>query len=170
MICPKLNPNVIWYLLKLYSWHFCLCCLSIKSDMYKRYHHDRNLIVTICFPVYMADYMICCIVPPKNCVHGSLSIMMTSSNGNIFRVTDHLCGEFTDHRWILAQRPVTRSFDVFFDLRLNKRLRKQSWGWWFEMQSRPLWRHWNDYPYSPELHNWHWVNHMMPSPLKQYWI
>ena len=30
-----------------------------------------------------------------------------------------------------TQRPVTRSFDVFFDLRLNKRLSKQSWGWWF---------------------------------------
>ena len=29
-----------------------------------------------------------------------------------------------------AQKPVTRSFDVFFDLRLNKRLSKQSWGWW----------------------------------------
>ena len=42
-----------------------------------------------------------------------------------------------------AQRPVTRSFDVFFDLRLNKRLNKQSWGWWFEMPSRPLWRHCN---------------------------
>ena len=42
-----------------------------------------------------------------------------------------------------AQRPVTRSFDVFFDLRLNKRLSKQSWGWWFETQSRPLWRHRN---------------------------
>ena len=42
-----------------------------------------------------------------------------------------------------AQRPVTRSFDVFFDLRLNKRLSKQSWGWWFETLSRPLWRHCN---------------------------
>ena len=31
-----------------------------------------------------------------------------------------------------AQMPVTRSFEVFFDLRLNKRLSKQSWGWWFE--------------------------------------
>ena len=27
-------------------------------------------------------------------------IMMTSSSGNIFRVTDHLCGRFTGHRWI----------------------------------------------------------------------
>ena len=40
-----------------------------------------------------------------------------------------------------AQRPVSRIFDVFFDLRLNKRLRKQSWGWWFATLSRPLWRH-----------------------------
>ena len=42
-----------------------------------------------------------------------------------------------------TQRPVTRSFDVFFDLRLNKRLNKQCWGWWFETPSRPLWRHCN---------------------------
>ena len=42
-----------------------------------------------------------------------------------------------------AQRPVTRSFDVFFDLRLNKRLSKHSWGWWFETLSRPLWRYCN---------------------------
>ena len=39
-----------------------------------------------------------------------------------------------------AQRPVTRSFDVFFDLRLNKQLSKQSRGWWFETPSRSLWR------------------------------
>ena len=42
-----------------------------------------------------------------------------------------------------AQRPVTRSFDVFFDLRLNKGLSKQFCGWWFETLSSPLWRHSN---------------------------
>ena len=42
-----------------------------------------------------------------------------------------------------AQRPVTRGFDVFFDLRVNKRLSKQWWGWWFEAPSRSLWRHRN---------------------------
>ena len=42
-----------------------------------------------------------------------------------------------------AQRPVTRSFDIFFDLRLNKRKNKQSWGWWFETLSCPLWRQCN---------------------------
>ena len=76
---------------------------------------------------------------PRRRVH-----MMTSSNGNIFRVTGHLCarnspvpGEFP------TQRPVTRSFDILFDLRLNKRLSKQSWGWWLETLSHPLWGHRN---------------------------
>ena len=43
-----------------------------------------------------------------------------------------------------TQRPVTWSFDISFDLLLNKRLSKQSWGWWFETPSCPLWRHCND--------------------------
>ena len=73
--------------------------------------------------------------------------MMTSSNGNIFRVTGPLCGEFTGPGEFPTQRPVTRSIDVFFDLRLNKRLSKQPWGWWFETLSRPLWRHRNEYQY-----------------------
>ena len=40
--------------------------------------------------------------------------------------------------------PVTRSFDVFFNLRLNKRLSKQPWGWWFQTPSWSLWRHCNE--------------------------
>ena len=70
--------------------------------------------------------------------------MMTSSNGNIFRVTDPLCGEFTGPGEFPTQRPVTRSFDVFFDPRLNKRLSKQPWGWWFETPPWSLWRHCNN--------------------------
>ena len=69
--------------------------------------------------------------------------MMTSSNGNIFRGTGHLCGEFTGTCEYPAQKPATWNFDVFFDLRQNKRLGKQSWGWLFETPSHPLWRHCN---------------------------
>ena len=69
--------------------------------------------------------------------------MMTSSNGNIFRVTGHLCAEFTAPGDFPTQRPVTRSFDVFFDLSLSKRLSKQWWGWCLETLSHPLWRHRN---------------------------
>ena len=43
-----------------------------------------------------------------------------------------------------SQRLVTRSCDVFFDLRLNKRLSKQSLGWWFETTSRSLWGRCNE--------------------------
>ena len=47
-------------------------------------------------------------------------------------------GEFT------AQRPVTRSFNVFFDLRLNQHLGKQWRRRWFETPSLLVWRHCND--------------------------
>ena len=66
--------------------------------------------------------------------------MMMSRNWNIFRViagNSPVTGEFP------SPRPVTRSFDVFFDLHPNKRLSKQSWGWWFDTPSRSLWRHCN---------------------------
>ena len=56
-----------------------------------------------------------------------------------------------------AQRPVARSFDVYFDLRLNKRLSKQSWDWWFETQSRPLWRHRNE---KTHMNMWTYVDQM----------
>ena len=82
--------------------------------------------------------------------------MVTSSNGiEIFSALPALCmgnspvtGEFP------AQRPVTRSFDVFFDLRLNKRLSKQSWGWWFVTPSRSLWRHCNAEGSTSRHKNW----------------
>ena len=71
------------------------------------------------------------------------SHMMTSSNGNIFRVTGLCAGNSPVTSEFPAQRSVTRSFDIFSDLRLNKRLSKLSWGWWFETPSRSLWRHCN---------------------------
>ena len=52
-----------------------------------------------------------------------------------------------------AQRPLTRSNDIFFELRLNKRLGKQHWGWWFEMPLRPLWRHCNEINKNQPLNN-----------------
>ena len=69
--------------------------------------------------------------------------MMTSSNGIFFRVTGPLCGEITGPGEFPAQRPVTQSFGVFFDLRLNERLSKQPWGRWFETLSWSLWRQCN---------------------------
>ena len=72
----------------------------------------------------------------------TFSALLTICAGN-----SPVTGEFP------AQRPVTRSFDVFFNLRLNKRLTKQSWGWWFETPSRPLWRH-DNVSLINQLHCW----------------
>ena len=69
-------------------------------------------------------------------------------------------GEFPSHR------PVMQSFDVFFDLRLNKRLSKQSWGWWFETPSRSLWRRCNGYTLWQSPSNFH-VMHLVSRPTKQ---
>ena len=60
-----------------------------------------------------------------------------------------------------SQRQVTRSFDVFFDLRLNKRLSKQSWGWLFETPSRPfmaLWRDRNEMVEQANISLFSWIN------------
>ena len=65
----------------------------------------------------------------------AVSALLTLCEGN-----SSVTGEFP------SQRPVTRSFDVFYDLRPNKRLNwlyNQSTGWWFEAPSRSLWRHCN---------------------------
>ena len=83
-------------------------CSTLCSVWQIRQHQSSALLV------------VCEGKPPMS--HG----MMTSSNGDIFRVTGHLCGEF--------------------DLRLNKRFSKQPWGWWFETPLRQLWRHHNGLP------------------------
>ena len=57
-----------------------------------------------------------------------------------------------------AQRPVTRGVDVFFDLRPDKLLSKQSRGWWFETPSHSLWRHRNGNPIV-WLPRWQWSSH-----------
>ena len=66
-----------------------------------------------------------------------------------------------------AQRPVTRSFDVFFDLRLNKRLSKRSWGWWIGTLSSPLWRHCNAPKGAPRTGpKWTHFKHLLSTLLK----
>ena len=59
----------------------------------------------------------------------TFSALLALSAGN-----SPVTGEFP------TQRPVTRSFNVFFDLRHSK----QSWGWWFETPLCSLLRHCND--------------------------
>ena len=65
-----------------------------------------------------------------------------------------------------SQRSVTRSFDIFFDLPLSK----QSWGWWFEKTSRPLWCQCNakSRPWRHSLSGL-WQYDTLMSTRRQYW-
>ena len=80
----------------------------------------------------------------------------------------------------LSQRPLTRSFEVFFDLRLNMRLSKQSRHWWYETPLCSLWRpcygHIAQNAYKELCHSseflstiWLWTSQTSPLPLvRQY--
>ena len=72
------------------------------------------------------------------------STMMTSSNGNVSALLAICAGNSPVPVNSPHKGQWRGAFDVLFDLRLNKRLSKQSWGWWFETQSCPLWRQCND--------------------------
>ena len=66
--------------------------------------------------------------------------------------------EFTGHRWIPRKGQWRGALMFSLICALNKRLSKQSWGWWFKTPSRPLWRHCNAFPVSGISHTistWH---------------
>ena len=70
--------------------------------------------------------------------------MMKLSNGNIFHVTDPLCGEFTGHRWI----PLTKASGAelwCFLLSVYEQMVEQARRRWFETLSHSLWCHCNEF-------------------------
>ena len=70
--------------------------------------------------------------------------MMTSSIGTFSLLLAPCEGNPTVTGGFPSQRPVTRSFEVFLDLRLHKWLSKPSRRRWFETPSHSLWRHCNE--------------------------
>ena len=124
---------------------FVLCIIislhiikSLNTSYYQNIYDHKNAYIAelfLCIKVLFL-FLFGIIVYKHYCHHANwfsfyVVHMMTSSNGNIFRATGHLY----KGQWLGAL--------IFFDLHLNKRLIKQSWGWWFETTSRSLWRHYN---------------------------
>ena len=106
--------------------------------------------------------------------------MITSSNGNIFRVTGPLCGEFTGHRWIpntKSQWRGTLMFFFFFICAWIKVWVNNREAGDLRRQSRSFWRHcvWETRPCtvsastvitkfgSEFVRDWHWKSEMMTS-------
>ena len=130
--------NQCWLLIDESLWHLCEsnCHMSAQAT------HYNDVTMSIMAPEITSHstvYSIFCLNWQKR----KQTNTMTSSNGNIFRVTGPLAGDFPATDEFPSQRPVTRSCDVFFYLRLNKRSSEHSWGWWFETPSCPLCGHSN---------------------------
>ena len=73
----------------------------------------------------MNDRTVQCLTCARKIKHGKI-YMMTSSDGKISELLAICAGNLPVPDEFPTQRPVTRSFGVFFDLRLNKLLSKQS--------------------------------------------
>ena len=99
--------------------HICIPVAAVELSWY----------VSNCDPVKSDKYVYNSMITSP-----SIVCMMTSSNGNIFRVTGPLCGEFTGHRWI----PLAKASDTELWCYLWL-----SWGWLYETPSCPLWLHCN---------------------------
>ena len=123
--CVRGDESIVQFVLEIELWYTIKNVMWLYNYLFQLYHSIRNVFSTLKILLCSSNML-------------DWQSMMASSNGNIFLVSGPLVsGEFP------AQRTVTQSFDVFFDLCLNKCLSKQSRGWWFETLASPLWRHCN---------------------------
>ena len=104
--------------------------------------HIAMQVVTSLSISSLTDWLICQSTLPAS--DKQPVFMMTSSNGTFSALLAICAWNSRVPSEFSAQRPMTRSFGVFFNLRLNKRLSKQSWCWRFKTPLRPLWRHCNE--------------------------
>ena len=114
----------------------------------RRHRAHYDVIVMICSSRDSSQDMIT--QEAKNVLRYIIHILPTTVRNNswrnmeIFSALLALCeGNPSVTGGFPSQRPVTGSFDVFFDLRLNKRLSKKSRSQWLEPPSRSLWRQCN---------------------------
>ena len=113
-----------------------------------RRSYDR-LISTMGFPILVRRHLYIESAPCTQFPQFILTDFCWTTRHKITHTCSSVNGVWMDFRDIFrVGRTVTRSFDVLFDLRLNKRLSKQSWRRWFETPSRSLWHHHNEF-YDP---------------------
>ena len=129
-----------------------LCCITSDLDDSIEFHTEKicPAVSEICAPQSLAAARppVWYNTPPVQRGKGCKKVMLSwwRHQMETFSVLLPICagnspvpGDFP------VQRPVTRSLDIFFNLRPNKRLSKQWWSWWFETPSSPLWHHCNVY-------------------------
>ena len=157
IIQSEIAPILIWPHIKRYSRRFCRIC-DRRQQIHNGYKASLESRQTRKWAYPILPLSVWLSVDQDICMH----IGYTAWLVNEHLYLDGLLCAWWRHQiktfsallalcagiWLVSgkfpsQRPVTRIFGVFFDLRLNKRLSKQSWGGWFKTPSRSLWRHRN---------------------------
>ena len=115
-------------LMDIFQWH-----LKLNTKFFIHAHRFKNIVCETLYMLFRHEYV----------KQESAKSWWRHQMKLFRRVTGLLCREFTDHWWFPSQRPVTRSFDVFFDLRLNQQFSKQWRRLWSETSLRLSWRHCN---------------------------
>ena len=119
----SITSKISWIVGWPWSNHVCVCVcecasVSICNRFYKLIHWPQKQILVFFFVRKFGFW-------PGEVTEKSWNFfMMTSSNGNIFRVTGICAWNSPVPGEVPAQRPVMQSFDVYFDLRPKKRLSK----------------------------------------------
>ena len=113
------------------------CEIAIRQD-HPVGTHNELMMICLCVDSERIALLHSCYASRKNdnmmaSSNETFSVLLALWDGN-----PPVTGEFP------SQRPVTRTFGVFFDLNLWKQLGKQSYRLWFETPSRSLWRHCNE--------------------------
>ena len=97
VISLKNTIKIVLHGLPQHKWYELVCMIVQRQSC------DPPVAHPLCDPCNLCTETQCGINKWKNAWN-----MMTSSNGNIFRVTGPLCGEFTGNRWI----PHTKARDA----------------------------------------------------------
>ena len=133
------------YFLSHKQWNTILCIVWTTMHFITFRNHGKvtNCMVTICggyctYVSYLLTQVLLfyCMKKAASCLLGLDEHLWRHQMETFSALLADCAGHSPISGKFPAQRPVTRSFVVFFDLRLNKRLSKQSWGWWFETPSR----------------------------------
>ena len=98
--------NLKWFLMSYFGTKFTLqlstlILKAVTKHLMGKHCHDQHKHM---YTYYTSEYFGGLVLSRLSARH----LMMTSSNGNNFRVTGPLCGEFTGHRWI----PLTKASDA----------------------------------------------------------
>ena len=117
------NPSAHFCFIGLKSDDNCIIGVWLISSILSTSHHTNLVTCNIQYSVVQCNSVQCSATWWRHQME-TFSALLAICAGN-----SPVSSEFP------PQRPVTQSFDIFFDLRLNKWLSKQSWGWWFEMLS-----------------------------------